>query len=535
MNTFFFYWDMLLGALKPYWAELVGSFLMATMGNMATIRGTQKESFRLFSSAFYTLFIKDLTAVAFTLIAALKLNVVISDQAVDLTHLGFTCLIAALFIAGAFKNMKLYFSSVALTIILSILFAGVSIGLSLSEKWYSVGNYLTSLYLTLGLLVAGISFYINPTTRRNTAIRSVGNGFIVLTICYGYQLFDLVGNIQQLILLAYLISIVLTLASQAQLLNIEVTQLSYRLEAEKKSKRDVWEISPFPIMISKLRDDTVLYMNPVAQQMFLLDRLEFLEYRLADYFVNKEQKESLLILLRQTPVVKSFEALVHHPKKNNDFWIDLTTRITDLDEEIVLYTTFKDITEQKRTAQLLKEQASTDPLTGLYNRRQFEILAYQAIQSSRRYNHPYTVGMLDIDFFKKINDTYGHDAGDTVLKNLAKTLKETLRKADVVARYGGEEFVMFLSNTSPADARTAAEHVREAIADMETTVNGKVIPITVSIGLSDDQITNLAGLVRQADEALYASKANGRNQTTLYQDLHRGSYPKMPKETSDNK
>ena len=131
----------------------------------------------------------------------------------------------------------------------------------------------------------------------------------------------------------------------------------------------------------------------------------------------------------------------------------------------------------------------------------------------------YSILMLDIDFFKKINDTYGHDAGDDVLKNLASTLEETVRKSDIVARYGGEEFIIFLPKTSPKEAYMAAEHVREALENMETIVGGKNIPITVSIGVSDCQTFNLNMLIKQADEALYASKENGRNRTSLYQDL----------------
>ena len=274
-------------------------------------------------------------------------------------------------------------------------------------------------------------------------------------------------------------------------------------------------------------------MNPAACDILTLERKEYPNYPLSDYFIEKGKREELLVAIRQNQVVRSFEAQVHHPLKNNDMWIDLTTRTTDMDEEIVLFTTFKDITEQKQTAEILEKQASTDPLTGLYNRRQFEILAYQALQVARRSNTPYSVLMLDIDFFKKVNDTYGHEIGDTVLKKLANLLKETLRRSDVVARYGGEEFIAFLPYTAPDAGYIAGEHVREAVEKMETVVDGKNIPITVSIGISDSQTFNLNTLIKQADDALYASKENGRNRTMLYKDAVSLKNSKPHSETDD--
>ena len=214
-------------------------------------------------------------------------------------------------------------------------------------------------------------------------------------------------------------------------------------------------------------------------------------------------------------------------------WIDLTTRTTDMDEEIVLFTTFKDITEQKQTAEILEKQASTDSLTGLFNRRQFEILAYQGLQTAKRYNTSYSVLMLDIDFFKSVNDTYGHDAGDEVLKKLALVLKDTVRKSDVVARYGGEEFVAFFPQTTPSEALIAAEHIREAIEEMEIQTKEHVISVTVSIGISDCRSFNLNALIKQADEALYNSKENGRNRTTLYQDVISKKIKESQLETDD--
>ncbi|MDY6407872.1 MAG: sensor domain-containing diguanylate cyclase [Pseudomonadota bacterium] len=521
MNHFLYYADTILKAIAPCWAELVGAFLMALMNNMIAIKGTQKETFRLLTFAFYTIILKDIISITFNVVSTLNPDISFPPLLRPLTDLSLVSLTTAFFITGAFRNIRMYFSPTALVIVVAALLVGISVGLSRSETWWTVGAYLSSVYMMAGFLIAGLSFYLSPTSRQNKAVRAVGNGFIVLGICYGYQLFDLILNIQQVMLLCYTITIVLSLAAQVQLLNLETGKLQYRLDIERKSKKETWEMSPFPIIISRLRDDKILYMNPVARQMLLLAPEDTVEYSLFSFFVHPEEKDTLLAELHQSPLIKSFEAEVHHPEKNNNFWIDMTTRTTDMDEEVVLFTTFKDITNQKRTAEMLKEQASTDPLTGLYNRRQFEILAYQALQTARRYGTPYAIGMIDIDFFKKVNDTYGHDVGDLVLKQLSEVMKATLRKSDVLARYGGEEFVIFFSNTAPVDAMTAMEHVREAVEKMDILSNGQLIHITISGGISDSQSSNLNTLVKHADVSLYASKENGRNQITLYDDLRR--------------
>ena len=169
-------------------------------------------------------------------------------------------------------------------------------------------------------------------------------------------------------------------------------------------------------------------------------------------------------------------------------------------------------------------QASTDTLTGLYNRRQFEAMTKQAFALHERTGNPFSVIMLDIDHFKNINDTYGHDAGDVVLKHLAEVMQHTMRQSDIIARFGGEEFIIFLMNTPPAEGVLAANKLREAI-ETESFMSGSTkIPVTISLGVSTSQESDIATLAKEADLALYYSKEHGRNQVTMY----------MPSMTSDS-
>jgi two-component system cell cycle response regulator len=158
--------------------------------------------------------------------------------------------------------------------------------------------------------------------------------------------------------------------------------------------------------------------------------------------------------------------------------------------------------------------ASTDSLTGLFNRRAFA----QAIDGARKKSPtqllPLSVILLDIDHFKKVNDTLGHDAGDAVLQGVARVLSSMARKSDVVARWGGEEFVIALTHTAEAGTRIAAERVRRAIADAKYQLpNSELVSATASLGLVSalDEHWTLEELLTRADKALYSAKHRGRN------------------------
>lgn len=167
----------------------------------------------------------------------------------------------------------------------------------------------------------------------------------------------------------------------------------------------------------------------------------------------------------------------------------------------------------------LKQLAMVDPLTGLFNRLNLEKDIEQQILQQGEYQSPFAVLMLDIDFFKHINDTYGHEVGDIVLKDLAKILKASVRKGDSVYRAGGEEFVVLLSRIDYEDALTKAEQIRHT-AEQYAFMYGvdKFLHLTLSIGVYHSSVyraENVRDLMKQVDIALYKSKQNGRNQVTL--------------------
>ncbi|OQW46876.1 MAG: hypothetical protein A4S09_02920 [Proteobacteria bacterium SG_bin7] len=169
--------------------------------------------------------------------------------------------------------------------------------------------------------------------------------------------------------------------------------------------------------------------------------------------------------------------------------------------------------------QSLFHLAVTDEKTQIYNARFFSYRLQNEIARSKRYKHALSLLVIDIDFFKKFNDTYGHLVGDFVLGNVAKTLKSVFRVCDVVARFGGEEFVVFCPETTKEQAKIAAERARSAVEKMVLEISpGKTANVTISIGVSTLGLDGetVSDLTKSADEALYIAKKNGRNRTEVY-------------------
>lgn len=162
--------------------------------------------------------------------------------------------------------------------------------------------------------------------------------------------------------------------------------------------------------------------------------------------------------------------------------------------------------------------AATDPLTGLHNRRYAEHHLKRIMYRARKNRRRFALMLLDLDRFKSVNDSFGHSAGDKVLKEIAARLLDNLRSVDLIARFGGEEFLVVLPETSITDARTAAERLRNWIKTQPVDLgDGRFLTVTVSIGLaiSDGTDGTVTDLLARADQALYASKSDGRNLVTV--------------------
>ena len=175
-----------------------------------------------------------------------------------------------------------------------------------------------------------------------------------------------------------------------------------------------------------------------------------------------------------------------------------------------------------RNESQLQQMAIRDGLTGLFNRRQFNLMLEDAMTQHKRYERPISLLMIDIDHFKKVNDTYGHLAGDTILVEFGKRLTHQARETDRVCRYGGEEFVALLPETDSASASVIAQRLCEAIAGEQWVLdNDTQISVTVSIGIAScpNHACTSQALIDAADKALYTAKETGRNRVYNYGDI----------------
>ncbi len=209
-------------------------------------------------------------------------------------------------------------------------------------------------------------------------------------------------------------------------------------------------------------------------------------------------------------------------KNGSTFYV--STSATSLKDQAghfaIARTSVFDITDRIQLERKLEQLANIDALTHISNRRHFYERGELEFKRAVRYQHALAILMFDIDYFKRVNDTYGHDGGDVVLKQLAKTVHESLRDLDVFARFGGEEFIALLPELSAEQATLVAERLRQEIADMPVVMpSGETMNITVSIGFAmlTAQDKQLDAFIKKADLALYQAKEQGRNRVIEYQ------------------
>src|ERR671919_2400614 len=174
----------------------------------------------------------------------------------------------------------------------------------------------------------------------------------------------------------------------------------------------------------------------------------------------------------------------------------------------------------------VEARATHDRLTGVANRETLLTTLTAEVERATRHEKPLSVAFIDIDRFKPINDTYGHNSGDVVLRQVAARISENIRASDTFGRYGGEEFMLILPETLPQEALTLAEHLRVLVMERPLQIAGRQsIKVTISAGISGGRGSELQvdTLVDRADAAMYAAKSLGRNRTYLFRDIDEGA------------
>jgi len=278
--------------------------------------------------------------------------------------------------------------------------------------------------------------------------------------------------------------------------------------------------------------ERVVEANPALAAMFgCAAPAEFLERSagLGALFANAAEREAFFAQLAQEGEARALQAEMLRPDGSR-FWAQLSARVQR--EKVggcgeqnpaqgaqPVVGVVVDVSERRRMLDEIYRLARTDSLTGLWNRGYFMEMACRELARGRREAAPLSLIMIDVDHFKKVNDTHGHEAGDEALRCLAEVLTQSVRDGDLLARLGGEEFVALLPNARLADACNVAERIRQGIAARELDCrSGACFGLTVSVGVAThrDRETPLEELLRCADEALYAAKRGGRDRVEIF-------------------
>jgi diguanylate cyclase (GGDEF)-like protein/PAS domain S-box-containing protein len=273
-------------------------------------------------------------------------------------------------------------------------------------------------------------------------------------------------------------------------------------------------------IIATDRDGTVALFNTGAEAMLGYSKDEVIGQHVTVLYNSPEYAKGVMLQMRQSGgQVSALETLLK--TKEGDLIPVLISASILFDEEgkesgSVGFS--KDLRERKELEQKLENLATADAVTGLYNRTYFVSKLEEEFQRSVRYDLPLSLLILDIDYFKSVNDTFGHRAGDVYLKAVSEILAKEVRIVDTLARYGGEEMVVIMPHTKSSDAFVAAERLREKVASLEVFFEGHSMRRTVSIGLASYPEVPAAvtdDLLKVADSALYEAKGGGRNQSIL--------------------
>ncbi|MGO1500020.1 MAG: diguanylate cyclase [Marinobacter sp.] len=272
------------------------------------------------------------------------------------------------------------------------------------------------------------------------------------------------------------------------------------------------------ITASKVRNRVLFELFPDIPEAWLTRKVDAVALLNTRAFTSWEQRPYLFRFRNTRPITGTedymFQNLTISP---------LTGTTGQVEKVCLMVYDVTDIATSKRALERANEQLAklsmTDRLTGLLNRGTWENLVDAEFERFRRYGQATSLVMFDIDFFKKVNDNYGHLAGDEVIKHTAETAKNNLRQSDSIGRYGGEEFGIVLPETDAEGARIICERIRDTIE--QSLVQTSVAPIryTISVGISQltDKPKNHMKWMQQADEALYVAKKSGRNRVVVFE------------------
>ena len=420
-----------------------------------------------------------------------------------------------LLIAGLRLHSKNSIGYIA-TAVLSVIGFGINYYIIFVLVDGNIVSLLRQIYPFIGYISLSVMFCLKKGITRQTGFIFSGVICFIIGFSYLLKIFPIgygLYNLWYFIPTCYVLLTIGFVLISNNILQHNVYLLEQKIDQSQDKLKKIVEASPFPIVISRLADDQIVLVNKYASEVLGIDYNKPYLHKTVEFFADTENRKDLMSKLKQNPFVDDFEVLVKS-KSGDPFWMLSSSRIIDFDYDLVVYSAFQDINDRKNKEYSLFNQATTDALTRLYNRGYFMELAERQVKLASEKDEKFSVIMLDVDYFKNVNDTYGHKIGDRVLVELSRCCEKALRDTDIICRFGGEEFILLLSNTHIRAATKVAERLRSTISSLEipTDNEGEFVKFTVSLGVAESsQADNIDDIIKFADDALYKAKQNGRN------------------------
>ncbi|MFQ2214403.1 sensor domain-containing diguanylate cyclase [Aeromonas dhakensis] len=302
---------------------------------------------------------------------------------------------------------------------------------------------------------------------------------------------------------------------------IDITAKKQLEEALKMSRKRFEAVvnSAYDGIISVSSESRIELINTAACEMFGVDE-SYLGKRLETLLPQRfrANHDGYFKAFSNSPInsrpMHARASVMGLRRDGSEFPLEVTIAKINLGQTTEMTAILRDISERAKLVEELKVAATTDPLTGIANRRRFDELVKLEMQRCQRFSHTMSLLLIDIDHFKQINDTYGHQQGDQAILSLVRRVAKQLREVDMLGRWGGEEFIVLLPETSLELAWASAERIRLAVeSQLHQLGAGTEVPLTISVGISaslgpQDTVEHM---VRRADTALYLAKKQGRN------------------------
>jgi diguanylate cyclase (GGDEF)-like protein/PAS domain S-box-containing protein len=294
-------------------------------------------------------------------------------------------------------------------------------------------------------------------------------------------------------------------------LETKVAERTRDLRDSEANLRALVDFSPVAMVLTRIADSTILMANRRAAAIFEVALHEIQGRNAPQHWVNPADRQRYMDHVFRHGRIDDLEVELL-TSSGRRFWASVSGQRLRFAGDDALLAAIVDVTAQKLAREDLIAQATHDALTGVFNRRHVEDLLGKEVERAERHARPLAVAILDVDHFKRVNDTHGHQAGDEVLRAISERCRATLRANDVLGRYGGEEFVIVFPETKLEKAGAVAERLRAAVAGSRITIANVSLGVTVSIGLAAHAPgQRMDELLRRADAALYTAKQDGRN------------------------